>query len=292
MTSTLSRPSNSPFEEVPVGGTTLETFDFNSRGDQVALEPVFRSRPSGKLLTSIALIALVITALCAEVAYVVADLQPDVFAAKSQIQYQGATWVETQSERVNSRTLLEPIAIAEDIPIDEFELHWDAGQVLGTEILQFQYASEDKEQALRVVEAVTNRYLAEFEAQADVVPTALLDYQALEQNYEDNLAAATARAEELSQEVGVNGNPKPAYTAALQDRQTIQASLNAVRLQIAGFSVFNRTGQTPQLVTEPYLLRDPVAPLPAKRAVFGLLGGLALATAFVFVALRIAATRR
>lgn len=292
MTSTLNRPANSPFEEVPVGGTTLETFDFNRRGDQVALEPVFRSRPSGKLLTAIGLIALVITGLCAEVAYIVADLQPDVFAAKSQIQYQGATWVETQSERVNSRTLLEPIAIAEDIPIDVFEANWEAGQVLGTEILQFQYASEDKEQALRVVEAVTNRYLAEFEAQADEIPVALLDYQALESNYVDQLAAATARTEELSDDIGPNGNPKPAYTAALQDRQTIQASLNAVRLQIAGFSIFNQNAQTPQLVTEPYLLRDPVAPLPGKRAVFGLLGGLALSTAFVFVALRVAASRR
>ncbi len=292
MTSTLSRPGNSPFEEVPVGGTTLETFDFNSRGNQVALEPVFRSRPSGKLLTAIGLVALVITALCAQVAYVVADLQPDVFAAESQIQYQGATWVETQSERVNSRTLLEPIAIAEDIPIDVFIANWNAGQVLGTEILQLQYASEDQEQALRVVEAVTNRYLAEFEAVAEEVPAALLDYQALEENYVDQLAAATARTEELSDDIGPNGNPRPAYTAALQDRQTIQASLNAVRLQIAGFSIFNGAQNTPQLVTEPFLLSDPVAPLPGKRAIFGLLGGLALSTVFVFVALRVAATRR
>ncbi len=292
MTSTLDRPANSPFEEVPVGGTTLETFDFNSRGDSVALEPVFRSRPSGKLLTSIGLVALVITALCAEVAYVVADLQPNVWAARSQIQYQGATWVETQSERVNSRSLLEPIALAEGIPIDEFEAAWTGGQVLGTEILQFEYASEDPDQALAVVEQVTNRYLAEFQADADEVPAALLDYQALEKQYSDQIAASAALVEELSDELGANGQPKPAYNAALQSLQTDRASLNAVRLQIAGFGVFNRGIQTPELVTDPFLLSQPVAPLPGKRAIFGLIGGMALATAFVFVALRIAATRR
>lgn len=292
MTSTLDRPSGSPFEEIPVGGATLENFEFD-RGDgsgSRGMEPVFRSRPSGKLLTAVGLVALTIVGLATEAAYLVADMQPDVFAAKSQIQYQGATWVETQSEIVNSRTLLEPVALKEGIPIDEFVANWIAGQKLGTEILELQYNSEDKDQALDIVAAVTDRYLADFKTEAEERPKVILEYEALADSLRDQIAVKSAEVEELTKEL--RGNiASPALTSALQDRAALNAAYQQVQLQIAGAGIFTQPANTPKLVTQPFLLGSPVAPLPGKRAIFGLVGGLALAAAFVFVALRIAASR-
>ncbi len=290
MTSTLSRPSGSPFEEIPVGGSALETFDFNNRTGNVAFEPVFRARPSGKLLTAIGLTALVITLLCAQAAYLIADAQPDVFAARSQVTYQGETWVETQSVAVKSPTLVGPIALAEGIPIDEFLANWDAGQVLGTQIIQFQYVSQDQDQALRIVQAVTDTYLADFEAIASAPDPLLESYLELMADLETSQASLEAQ---ITDRLAINtGGNDPELTAMYQEKGQNDAAINTLRLQIAQRDLFRNDQAQPTLLTKPFKLTDPVAPLPAKRAIFGLLGGLALSTAFVFVALRLAAARR
>ncbi|MEE9413820.1 MAG: hypothetical protein V3V01_00965, partial [Acidimicrobiales bacterium] len=195
-----------------------------------------------------------------------------------------------QSVVINSRTLLEPVALKEGIPIDQFEGNWIAGQKLGTEILELQYNSEDGDQALAIVAAITSSYLADFEAEAEVRPKVIVEYEALADSLSEQIAAKSAEIADLTKEL--RGNvASPALTAALQDRAALNASYQQVQLQIAGANVFIQQANTPVLVTQPFLLKEPVGPLPARRAIFGVLAGLALAAAFVFIALRIAAGR-
>ena len=158
-----------------------------------------------------------ITLLCAQAAYLIADSQPDVFAARSQITYQGDTWVETQSEAVKSPDLWLPVAIDENIDPVVFEANWDAGQVLGTQIIRFQYNSEDHDQALRVVDAVTTRYLAEFAAIAATPDPLLLQYETLKEglvNEQADLEAQIAARLDLAR----TGQVDPVLTDLFQQK--------------------------------------------------------------------------
>ncbi len=230
---------------------------------------------------------MAIVILCTQAAYVVANRGPTIFGAQAQVQYQGNSWVETQSERVNSRTLLAPVALANGIAIEEFEANWDAGQVAGTQILQFAYANADPDVALAVVDAVTQRYLAQAEALAAVPNPALEAYETLERDLRGEQAVVDAAIADLE-----NQGPSPQLTALYQEKQSLRASIDAVRLAKAQLKVFNQTALVPLLVTEPFVLSDPVGPLPERRAIFGFLGGLVLASAFGFIGLRSAANRR
>lgn len=239
------------------------------------------------MLVAIGLGALTIVIACTQLAYVIADSGPTIFGARSQVQYQGSSWVETQSERVNSRTLLEPIAIAHDIPIVDFESNWEAGQVLGTQILQFEYHDADPDIALSVVEAVTARYLAQAEAAASVPNPAAEAYDELEVELVSELAVVEARIADL-----IDLGTSPELTSLLQEKGSLRAAIDSVRLAQAQINLFGQSTLVPQLVTDPFVLSQPVGPLPAKRAVFGFLGGSILAVGLGFLALRTAANRR
>ncbi len=251
------------------------------------LEPVFRTRPEPSLLVAIGLGAIVIVLMCTQLTYLLADAGPEVFGARSQVQYAGSSWVETESERVNSRTLLEPVAAAHNIAIDHFEAKWQAGQIPGTQILQFEFVDADPVVALSVVESVTRRYLAQAEVAASEPNPAAEAYRLLEAELVEELAIVEAEIEEL---MGFGASVE--LTALLQEKAAIRASVDSVRLAIVQRSIFGEEKRVPRLVTEPFVLSDPVGPLPARRAVFGFLGGSTLALGLGFLAMRISANRR
>ena len=252
-------------------------------------ETVFRARPEPATLVAIALFATVVVGLSTQLAYAVADRGPTMFAAQAQVQYQGTSWVETQSERVKSRTLLEPVAIAHDIPIEEFEDNWEAGQVPGTQILQFAYRDPDVDTALSVVESVTARYLADAEVLASAPNPALVAYEDLEASLIDELTMIEAAIEDIAGRVA--DEPTTELNALYQEKTSIRAAIDSVRLAKINLGIFDRSELVPVLVTEPFTLTDPVAPLPARQAVLGFLGGSVAAVGLGFLALRVAANR-
>lgn len=251
------------------------------------MEPIFRSRPEPSTSLAIALVAIVTVALSTQLVYSVANRGPTIFGARSQVLYEGSSWVETQSERVNSRTLLEPVALAHMIEISDFEANWIAGQVPGTQILQFEYHDADPEVAQSVVESVTGRYLAEEELAAAVPNPAVEAYMQLENDLLDELAVIEADIAEL-EGLGVSAR----LNFLFQEKASIRAAVDAVRLQRISTELFSRASLVPQLVSEPFVLSEPVGPLPARRAVFGFLGGWGLAIGLGLFGLRTAANRR
>ncbi len=250
-------------------------------------ETVFRARPEPATIVAIVLLATVVVVLATQLAYAAANQGPTMFAARSQVQYQGSSWVETESERVKSRTLIEPVAIAHGISIDEFESNWDAGQVPGTQILQFEYRHAQPETALSVVESATSRYLAEAELLAATPNPALQAYSELEQSLIEELAVIEASISALGTAEG-----SAQLTALFQEKASVRTAIDSVRLAKINLGLFDRSEVVPQVVTEPFSLSDPVAPLPERQAVFGFLGGSLVAVAIGLLALRIAANRR
>ncbi len=239
-------------------------------------------RGPGRVLVGLLLLWLVSIAFMAEVAYLWSASKPDVFAARSEIQYGGDTWVETQAEALRSEDLYLPIAAAEGIEPTDFVENLVAGQVPGTQILGIEYHSRDAQQALRIVSTYTDTYMERFyiepvseaerilSSRIGVLETELADVEAAD------IAAALTNTDP---------NPTAEQLQYRAQATSIRLELGSLKEQLtdAELETLRLSNDQPTVSTAPFILDEPVEPKPVKRAVLGGLLGAALGGFGIFV---------
>ena len=274
MTLTVS-PSQHP---TPGYGYTQERSFYEDPGD--AARRVIRG--PGRVLVGLLLIWLVSIAFMAEVAYLWSAAKPDVFAARSEIQYRGETWVETQAEALRSEDLYLPIAAAEGIEPTDFLEDMVVGQVPGTQILGIEFHSQDARQALRIVETYTATYLERFEiAPVSEAETILATRIAL---LEQQLADVEA-ADLAIDATNLDPNPTAEQLQYRAQATSLRLELGSLKEQLteAELETIRLTNDQPTVSTAPFILDEPVEPKPVKRAVLGGLLGAVLGGFGIFV---------
>ncbi len=232
------------------------------------------SRMSGRRLGGLLLMVAVATAVGAEAGYLSSRLFDDVWQARTEIEYRGNSWTETEDVAVRSRSLTGPIADSYGIEIKEFEEDLKAGLVGGTQILRIEYFDTDPFLAQDIVSDLAEAYIAEASERPPEATQTLLQTQLSELEVE--LADAQAL---LSSEAPEPGVP---LTAAQQDLQAEIASLRArigvLEVRILDAEVETQTVEArglPRYITRPFVFEEPYFPRPMRLALLGAaIGGL------------------
>lgn len=218
------------------------------------------------------MIAAMLLVLPALVFFAFSDRGDAGWTAQSQIFYNGRGWIETESVKLSSYGMLEPTAAAEGMTVDEFLSNWEAGVIdenfavadrPGTQLLKLEYTSEDASQAVRVVTAITDRYL-DSAATIKVPGEARQQLLDLEADHVLELRSVVERIESLDES-------SIAYIDAWATKEGLEEAIDAVKIQRATLSDDNRTILSSELVASPFLL-----PQQQSNALNQTLTGLAL----------------
>ncbi len=237
--------------------------------------PLLPRVPSWRTLLGLILAAVAITGFCAEVAYLVSDAQPRQWEARSQIEYRGEAWVETAAEELSSQSRIRQIADANGIPIKRFTEDLRAGAVPGTQILQYGYIDHDANLALRVVDQLTQSYLADPDTSLSERVTRIETTVA---RLESQLEVAIAELEAVAAPPGSSASAAERVAEADVNRLADLLGESQGQLLAAELEVIAATDREPAVITEPFVLQEPAAPRPKQRAALGALAGLALSS--------------
>lgn len=250
-----------------------------------APRPAQPRRLSNAAVLGISLVWLVVVALGAEVAYLWASSRPDVWLARSEIEYRGVSWVETQSVAVNSRSLTEPIADSFGISLIDFQRRLTAGQVPGTEVIRVDFRGEDQAQNVEIVRAYTSAYM---DGLSDDSLTRGVDLIEAElESLRVELAVAEADLAALP--------PVRPDAVTPTEQLELRSRTQMLREQISQLEVrqvekeLQRIDQElnrPVIISAPHSLPEPIEPKPLRRAVLGALAGALVASALAYALVR------
>jgi hypothetical protein len=217
----------------------------------------------------LAVLGLVITLVGAAVALGVTALLPAQYAARTQLLYRISSeqptgflredrTLTTQAFLLGSRTVVEPVAVANGMSTDELTDRLQVHVVEGSLILEVEVHDTDPATALRLVQEISDRY---FET---IRPS---DQPELRQYFETQLAEIQTRLRDLP--------PTAAERPELAVREVdVQRQLDDVRLGAARES-------RAEVVVPPYSVGAPVSPRPMFALASGTLTGLLVAMAVV-----------
>lgn len=242
----------------------------------LSMEPP--ARPPGRVIGALILLTAALALLGAEAGFLWASAQDDRWEGRSEIEYRGDSWTETQDLAIRSRTLTEPIAARWQIDIKTFEERLQAGLIPGTQVLRIGYLDEDPDVARGVVADVTSTYLAiTADGEADQAITAVSDQlNTLEVELEASVAELETRSEGIA--------PGEPLTIEVLD---LQAEINSLRSRIGLLelrlideelqAIETDASGVPRIITDPFVLEEPAFPKPVRTAAIGMLIGLVAA---------------
>lgn len=248
------------------------------------------ARPSGRKILGFLFLSIVLAGIGAQLGYFGFRQFPSEWKARAEVQYKGSAWTETQNIAVKSRSITEPVALNFAVPIKEFEENLEAGLIAGTQILRIDFVSTDPSEARAIVDALSHAYILEVSEIVPVELRAALDAQLIEA--QARLDAAETQLAEIAADI------TPAARLEQQSAQSLISSLRArindleLRILDGDLRVLDdRENGVPFVVTEPFVLDDPVFPRPKLMAALGgvagmILGLLALAAYWNVVAWR------
>jgi capsular polysaccharide biosynthesis protein len=126
-----------------------------------------RKLPKFSLRMQLVILALAPILVGSLIAFVVASLSPTLFAARSEIVVNVATMDWSRAERflatqlviAKARTTLEPISVANKIPLRDLQRDVKVELIGSSDVIAIQYANSDPALALDVVKALTAQYL-------------------------------------------------------------------------------------------------------------------------------------
>lgn len=243
--------------------------------DRPAKSPVDAS-PSWRVLLGACIVALVIMGFTAQAAYVTERLSEEVWLARAEVEYRGDSLVETIAVAMSSPGVWGPIAVEYGIPIEEFEKRYRAEVVGGTQALSIEFEDPDREQAKLVVNDVIESFLAQFTVIDDSVANETLE------EYLDGLRTTESDLlTVLSDTTNLTRNEQiDRQNELLAVRQAITQVL--LRLDGRATELDALALQQPRVISDPYVLPEPIEPEPLKMAVVGAGAGLLLAVAAAF----------
>jgi hypothetical protein len=222
-------------------------------------------RLSGDEILRLCLLAGLIVVIGAAIGFVSSWLIQAQYGARSEILYtlredQPTGFLRedrnltTQVVLIDSRPVLEPVAIANGLTVDELADKVTASVAEGSEVIEIEVRDADRQEGLRLVDAITQRYLAVANGAVDENRTYLEDQL---QSIEAQLSASTTT---------------PAQRAALSSRRRdVLNRLDTVAL----------AGPQARQLGASYTTSDPVTPRRALAAAVGAIAALLVAAAVV-----------
>jgi len=145
----------------------VETWPDENRETPVESIAIPRKLPNFSLRMQLVILALAPILVGGLIAFVVASLNPTLFAARSEIVVNVANMDWSRAERflatqlviAKARTTLEPISVAHKIPLRDLQRDVKVELIGSSDVIAIQYANSDPALALDVVKALTAQYL-------------------------------------------------------------------------------------------------------------------------------------
>jgi hypothetical protein len=251
-------------------GTITELDD--AQGEETMREPDLRPRPAALRArlgredgVRLVLVGLLIVLVGAAVGYVTSWLVKEQYAGRAEVLYtlredQPTGFLRedrnltTQLVVLESRTVLAPVAAAEGLSVDDLGGKLHASVAEGSEVIRIEVRDPQPQVALRLVDAVTRRYLAV----ANVVTDESRAY------LEGQLQGVQARLDEADL-------PPSVRTTLTARRTDLLARLDTIAL----------AGPQAKALAPTYATSDPVSPKRFWAAAAGALGALLIAAVVV-----------
>ncbi len=233
----------------------------------------YNGRPSPRMLVGLVMLTACLAAFFGQAAYFLEGLRADVWQARTEVEYRGNSWTETQGVTIQSNSLLSPIADKYNIPIKEFNEDLEAGIVPGTQTVRIDYFDNDADLALAIVTDLQADYLATVTERASVEAMTTL---------EDELVRLNEELETAQNEMNRMTNPTGiGLSVQQQDKQSEIATIRTRIIEVdrmildTELSELNNT-RVPRVTAEPYVFDEPYTPRPKRMAVVGFILGAAL----------------
>ncbi|MGQ0717458.1 MAG: hypothetical protein ACT4NP_09110 [Pseudonocardiales bacterium] len=257
-------------------------------------EPVPDPPDGGGVTARLVLVALILILLGTAAGLAGALALPKTYGARAEILYpigqeqQGGDPLRqdrnlsTQLVYLKSRAVLGPIAQKQGLPFTDLDKNLSVEVLQSSEVIQVEARGSTKESARQTLQAVMDGYLALAGQPTGV--TRNLDLQLADTRA--NTALIQTQVDQLTTAVLAG----TATQASLNDARTqlteSQTRERAIQARIDEINLTGRTGPNAQLLTQPYVLPDPVSPQPLIAAGTGALVGLLVAGGVVAVGAR------
>lgn len=217
----------------------------------------------------LAAIGAAITAVGAAAALAVTALLPAQYAARTELLYRISSeqptgflredrTLTTQALLLESRTVLEPVAAAHGLGVDELGELVDAEVLEGSLILEVEVRNGDRAVGLQLVRAISDRYFELVQAP---------DRPELRRYFETQLSEIRSRLRGLPATA-------PERPELAQREVDVQSQLDELELALSRES-------RAEVVVPPYSADSPISPRPTLAVATGGLAGLLVALAVV-----------
>ena len=265
----------------PPGAQADDPGAAESSADPAIERELFAAPPGpvpARVVAAVALLAIVLVGLAAQAAAIVESFKPEVWQGTSVVEYRNQDlFTETVAVTLESPTVWLPVAQKYEITVKDFEEHYSANVVDGTQAISVEFLDEDPEVARGVVRDVVTNYLALFETPDDTEQLSVLDeYLETLRVLESDLVATLDERDLLTRTEQIDRQNE-----LISVRQQITGVL--VRLDEQGSATRDLEELMPRVIAEPFLSDEPVEPVPLKMAVFGGAAGGVMAAAMAFV---------
>lgn len=234
-----------------------------------------RPEPSTVLVGAL-LAGLVIMGVTAQLAFVAESFQEEVWLARAEVEYRGDSLVETIAVTMSSPGIWGPIAVENGVGLKEFEKRYRAEVVDGTQALSVEFEDPDPELARQIVSQVIESFLLQFtivdeSEQSETLGTYLEKLRSTE----SDLVFVLDERNELTRNEQID--PRNELIAV---RQAITQVL--LRLDGRAQDVTALEEHHPRVISDPYVLPEPIEPEPLKTVVIGAGAGGLLAVSAAF----------
>jgi uncharacterized protein involved in exopolysaccharide biosynthesis len=191
----------------------------------------------------------------------------------------------TQLVLLRSRAVLAPAAQAEGMPLPQLERQVTISLLDSSEVIRIEVRHESPSVAVRLVDHITEIYLDM--AQATPESNALRYVESELADVEAALTQARQRLGELRGEQGPDGDQlSDQIDAVAAEIDDLRSRAQALRQERDEIQIIQRAAPIAELITEPYVLEDPVSPGPAVLGAAGALTGVVAAACVIALLMR------
>jgi uncharacterized protein involved in exopolysaccharide biosynthesis len=188
----------------------------------------------------------------------------------------------TQIVVIRSRDVLQPIAEANQMTVDQLAKEVHVTVLENSEILRIEVDDRSPDRALKLVDAISKEYLDQA-ADAGAADTQRF-LQAQIADIDRRQADLTARANQLESKNPSGATPEQVRIQSelqglIDQRNDLSSRLDEITIDVLRQPRIER-------LTKPYVLADPVSPKPLRAAAAGAIGGLLIAAAVVTLLVR------